>query len=159
MVYFEIVKQDINKKEYIMTKSLPPEASWASPYLTVADVDRAVKFYQEAFNFRVKKLVPGEDGTSWHAEMTYKGQLLMCGKEGAHGSTCKSPRSSGVESPISLYLYCENVDDFYKRALEKGAKSLAEPENMFWGDRMCRLQGPDNYVWCFATYNQEGHPK
>lgn len=135
-----------------MTPPLPAGAPWILPYITVTDVDKAVKFYQNAFNFNVKNLVPGEDGTSWHGEMTYKDQLLMCGKQGCYESTTQSPLSSGIESPITLYLYCEDVDKFYKEALSKGALSLSEPENMFWDDRMCRLKDPENYVWCFATY-------
>jgi uncharacterized glyoxalase superfamily protein PhnB len=87
--------------------------------------------------------------------MKYKDQLLMCGKQGCYGSTTKSPLTSGVECPITLYLYCEDVDKFYKEALSKGALSLAEPENMFWGDRMCRLKDPENYIWSFATHMGE----
>ena len=44
-----------------------------------------------------------------------------------------------------------DVDSLYEAALKAGAKSLGAPENMFWGDRMCRLQDLDGYIWCFAT--------
>ena len=135
-----------------MSHPRPDNTPWLLPYITVVDVDKAVKFYESAFKFNVVNLVPGEDGTSWHAEMKYKDQLLMCGKQGCYGSTTKSPLTSGVECPITLYLYCEDVDKFYKEALFKGALSLAEPENMFWGDRMCRLKDPENYIWSFATH-------
>jgi len=134
-----------------MTQCLPTGASWLSPYLMVSDVDKAAEFYKNAFTFEVKDLIPGEEEGYCHAELNYKGQLLMCGKEGAYGSLLKSPRSSGIESPMFLYLYCENVDEFYKHALAHGAESVSAPEDMFWGDRMCRLKDPDHYVWCFAT--------
>lgn len=138
-----------------MTSPLPPETSWVSPYITVTNVDEAVKFYQKAFHFELKNLVPGEDGTGWHAEMHYHKQLIMCGKQGTYGSQTKSPLSSGVESPITLYIYCEDVDQFYQDAVINGAQGIAEPEDMFWGDRMCRLMDLDNYIWCFATYKPE----
>lgn len=130
--------------------SKPKNATWLSPYITVKDVDAAVNFYKNAFGFQVGDLAPGEDGTTWHAELKYKDQLIMLGKEGGYDKTSKSPISSGVESPINLYLYCDDVDVFYKHATEHGAISLTAPENMFWGDRMCRLKDIDGYVWAFA---------
>lgn len=123
--------------------------AWVAPYLTVIDVETATEFYTKAFQFRVSEIKPGEDGKGIHAEMTYKDYLIMCGKEGAYGSPLKSPKTSGVESPITLCVSCDDVDDFYQKALTHGAKSISAPEDMFYGYRMCRLQDMDNYVWCF----------
>ncbi|MBP9764428.1 MAG: VOC family protein [Gammaproteobacteria bacterium] len=134
-------------------KSCRPEnAPWISPYVIVSDVDKAVSFYEKAFGFEKIQVVAGEDNTSWHAELKYKDHLIMFGKGGAYGGKTKPPHESGIESPINLYLYCENVDDFYAHAIKTGAKSLSAPEDMFWQDRMCRVQDPDGYIWCFATY-------
>ena len=138
-----------------MTKDtiLPPGTTWMSPYITVSDVEKASDFYQAAFTFEKTNLMPGEDGSIVHGEMKYKDQLIMLGKAGAYGGITQSPAMSGTESPMNLYLYCANVDEFYKKAVAAGAKSLAAPEDMFWGDRMCRLQDSEGYLWCFATYS------
>lgn len=130
----------------------PKGVPWISPYVIVKDVDQAVQFYEKAFGFERLHLVAGDDGTSWHAEVHYKDHLIMFGKSGAYGGKTKAPTDNGVESPINLYLYCEDVDEFYENALKAGAKSLSAPEDTFWHDRMCRLQDPNGYVWCFATY-------
>ena len=66
----------------------------------------------------------------------------MLGKAGVYGGKTLAPKDSGVDSPLNLYVYCENVDTFHKKAVEAGAISLGAPDNMFWGDRMCRLQIP-----------------
>lgn len=129
----------------------PEGASWITPYVIVKDIDKAATFYQKAFYFETLHLAPGEDGTTWHGEMRYKGQMLMFGKEGAYGCSGQAASTMKIESPISLYLYCEDVDSLYRHAVASGAKPLAEPETMFWGDRMCRLGDLDGYVWCFAT--------
>ena len=133
----------------------PEGAPWISPYIIVSDVDRAVDFYERAFGFEKIHMVAGDDSTSWHAETRYKDHLVMLGKAGAYGGKTQSPNDSQVESPINLYLYCEDVDDFYEKAIHADATSLSAPENTFWGDRMCRLKDPDGYVWCFATYMGE----
>lgn len=130
----------------------PPYAPWITPYMTLQYPEKTVDFYQRAFQFEVKELVPGEDGSVWHVEMTYQGQLLMMGKQGTWGGTTEAPACSGVSSPINLYVYVDNVDSFYQHAIQQGAKSLVEPANMFWGDRMCNLEDPEGYSWCFATY-------
>lgn len=125
--------------------SRPAHFPWVSPYIMVSQLDSAIAFYQKAFGFEPKEHTPE------HGEMRYKDQILMFGQEGTHGSTSKSPKSSKTESPINLYIYVENVDEFYKSAVESGAKSMGAPEDMFWGDRMCRLQCPEGYMWAFAT--------
>jgi PhnB protein len=122
-----------------------------SPYLIVRNVAEAVHFYEKAFQFQLSEINPGDDGIPLHAEMTYQGQLMMCGKEGAYGSPLKAPLTSGVESPITLCVYCEDVDKFYTMSLAHGAKSVSAPEDMFWGHRMCQLQDLDGYTWCFMT--------
>jgi len=131
----------------------PENVTWVSPHLTVSDVDTMAKFYEKAFKFQIKELMTGEDGSIWHGELRYKDQLIMLGKAGAYGdmSKTRSPKVTGVESPMNLYLYCEDVDQFYKDAIAAGASSLTIPQDLFWGDRMCRLQDPDGYTWCFAT--------
>jgi uncharacterized glyoxalase superfamily protein PhnB len=134
-----------------MSKQSPHPSAWISPYLTVIDVDEAVDFYTKAFQFEVAQIKPGEEGTNIHAEMIYRGHLIMCGKEGAYGSPLKSPKTSGTGSPITLCVSCDDVDDFYQKALAHGAKSISTPEDMFFGYRVCRLQDIDNYVWCFMT--------
>jgi uncharacterized glyoxalase superfamily protein PhnB len=122
-----------------------------SPYITVQDVTKATQFYNKAFNFEILEINNDESGTPVHAEMLYKGQLIMCGKEGAYGGNLQSPKTSSTASPITLCIECENVDQFYTSAVGQGATSVSEPEDMFWGARMCRLADNDNYTWCFLT--------
>jgi PhnB protein len=134
-----------------MTSVRPNQFPWVSPYITVTDVDAATDFYVKAFDFKLKEKAPGDDGKSVHAELFYKDQILMLGKEGAYGHKSLSPRTSKVESPMNLYLYCENIDQFHQHAVKSGAEVISAPEDMFWGDRMCRVKCPDGYVWAFAT--------
>lgn len=136
-----------------MSKSARPEGvTWVLPFLTVLDVEEAARFYQQAFQFGIKELVPSDDKTIGHGELKYKDQLIMLGKQGAYGKTSQSPVHSKVECPMGLYLYCEDVDQFHANAVKHGAISVEAPDDMFWGDRMCRLKDLDGYVWCFATY-------
>jgi PhnB protein len=130
----------------------PAGVRWMSPYITVQDPAKSVEFYNKAFGFEIKESIPDDSGKIVHAELQYNGELIMLGAAGAYnGCLTQSPAMSGVTSPMSLFIYCNDVDAFYKHALTQGATSKDAPEDMFWGDRMCRLVDPDGYEWAFAT--------
>ncbi len=140
-------------------KVLPDGANWLTPYMTVAEAEASLDFYQRAFGFTPGMTMPGPDGKIVHADMTYQGtSIIMFAPQGSWGETMKTPAHSGSQTPISLYVYCEDVDALVKQAREAGAKVLAEPEDMFWGDRMARLEDPDGYQWSFATKVGEFDP-
>lgn len=130
----------------------PADMPRLTPYLTVRDAEKSLDFYQRAFGFE-PGMQPLRDGNGviQHAEMRYQGAFIMMAPEGAWGSHCKAPVTTGTEFPLGLYVYCENVDAFHENAVEQGAESMGEPQDMFWGDRMCTLRDPDGYVWSFAT--------
>lgn len=127
----------------------PAGTPWLSPYLVVKDADAALDFYQRAFGFEKRCAIPGPNGKTGHAEMVWQEALIMFGPEGA--CNAKSPATSGIDSPVNLYAYCDDVDALYARATKAGAKSVLPPQEMFWGDRMCKLLDPDGHSWSFAT--------
>jgi len=123
------------------------------PYLTVSNAEKAIDFYQGAFGFRLNSQ-PAKDeyGHIQHAEMKFGDDVvIMFSPEGAFGSLRKSPLSHGISPSLVLYIYCEDVDALYKKAVSYGAQSLIEPNDGFWGDRFCCLADPDGHEWMFAT--------
>jgi uncharacterized glyoxalase superfamily protein PhnB len=125
--------------------------SWLNPYLTVKDPTASLDFFKRAFGFEEKMVMKTPDGQIVHAEVTYHDIVIMFGPEGAPGNACRSPNSSGVLPPIGLYLYCDDVDAAYARATKAGAKGDHAPQDMFYGDRVCKLTDPDGFIWSFAT--------
>lgn len=121
------------------------------PYLTVKNARKAIGFYEDAFGFKLLNVseVDRSEEVS-HVEMQYKDVLIMFAPEGVFGCTTKAPVTLGAEPPMNLYLYCDDVDTLYKNALKAGAVSLMEPNDAFWGDRVCQLKDPDGFMWMFA---------
>lgn len=137
----------------------PEGMNWLTPYLTVSSAEASLKFYEKAFGFTPGGTMPGPDGRVMHAEMSYQGNtIIMFAPEGAWGSQCKTPHHSGVDSPASLYVYCEDVDALVAQAKKAGAEVLAAPEDVFWGDRIARLRDADGHTWTFATNVAEFDP-
>ena len=126
------------------------------PYYTVENPERAITFYEEAFGFHLlSEPSRGEDGSLLHVEMGYQDVVFMfCPEgtpEGTAGVKAKAPLSSTAPFPLTLYVYCPNVDDLYQKAMAHGACSLEPPQDAFWGDRFCQLKDTEGYLWSFAT--------
>ncbi len=137
-----------------MSKRPPCPAGypWLMPYLVVRDADAALAFYAKAFGLEKRMAMPGPEGKTMHAEMTWKDSVVMFGPfrespEMAH----RPPVISKVVSPIGLYLYCEDVDAMFARAVAAGAKEVKPTQTQFYGDRTCTVEDPDGYQWTFAT--------
>ena len=62
-----------------------------------------------------------------HAEVRIGDSVVMIGGGGAW---------SGEAMPAAIYLYMDDVDAVYKRALQAGATSITEPEDQPYGDRV-----------------------
>jgi uncharacterized glyoxalase superfamily protein PhnB len=125
---------------------------WITPMLTVKDVAKAAAFYERAFGLSKRFELPGSDGTIMHAEMAYREGVIMLGPENnTPGLAAKAPVSTGAVPSHHLYLYCDDVDKLWTKATAAGAKGVAPPDTMFWGDRVCRLVDPDGHHWSFAT--------
>lgn len=123
------------------------------PYLTVKDAQKSIDFYTNAFGFHLSsETAKNDQGQIQHAEMRFGQEaLIMFAPEGSWGSAKKAPASLGMTIPLTLYIYCENVDALYRQAMQNGALSTMEPNDGFWGDRVCSLIDPDGYEWMFAT--------
>lgn len=57
--------------------------------------------------------------------------------------------------PAMLYIYLDNVDETYRRALENGATTMREPADQFYGDRTCMVKDKFGNAWCFATHTED----
>ncbi|CAO5681867.1 MAG: putative protein [Holosporales bacterium] len=133
-------------KEKIMNKNHLPTLT---PYLTVKNTKESIIFYENAFGF-VWYNKDECNETPEHVEMTYKDIFVMFAQEGAFGGITKAPITLGIECPMNLYLYVDDIDTFFENALLHGAVSMMPPENAFWGDRVCQVKDPNGFMWMFA---------
>jgi PhnB protein len=54
-----------------------------------------------------------------------------------------------------LYLYVDDVDAVYRKALDAGAEALREPADQFYGDRSAQVKDPLGNIWFLATAKEE----
>jgi uncharacterized glyoxalase superfamily protein PhnB len=53
--------------------------------------------------------------------------------------------------PVFLYVYVEDVDTVYRRAVEAGAESLEPPSDRHYGDRRAMVQDAWGNLWQIAA--------
>ena len=137
----------LNKKQYGAVTAM----------LTVSDVPAAVTFYEKAFGFSRRGIMKGPDGKPIHAELTLRGTTLMLGPENP-AMGMRSAKTLGG-SPASLYVYVEDVDKVFAKAVKLGASSQGPVMDMFWGDRCGTVTDPDGYSWMIGTHKAEPSAK
>jgi PhnB protein len=140
-----------------MAKPIPDGYHTITPALTVKNGAEAIEFYKRALGAEELMRMPGPDGRLMHAELKIGDSRFMLGEEMPEQS-CKAPISVGAVSS-SLYVYVQDVDKAFQRAVEGGAKSVMPVTDMFWGDRYGVVEDPAGHRWGLATHKEDPSPE
>ena len=117
-----------------------------TPYLIVKDARQLINFCKAAFDAEEISAHASPDGSKiLHAQIRIGDSML----ELSDGSEQWQPMTS------ALHLYVENVDDVHRKAVEKGAKSLRQPTDEFYGDRACEIVDIQGNYWFLATHKED----
>lgn len=138
-------------------KPIPEGYHTITPSLTVRDCARALEFYKKAFGAEERMRADGPGGKVWHAEIKVGDSIVMVNDEFPEQGSVAPPTIGG--SPVGLWFYTKDVDAAYKRAVQAGATTDMEPDDMFWGDRMCALRDPFGHKWTLATHIEDVSPE
>lgn len=130
---------------------MPEGYHTVTPYLAVADVAHLIDFLKQTFDAEETERLTRPDGTTYHAEVRIGDSTVMMGEPA--GDAEESP-----ETPGTLYVYVEDTDATYARALQAGATSIMEPTDMFWGDRNAGVQDAFGNLWYVATHFEDVPP-
>jgi PhnB protein len=130
-------------------KPMPDGYHSITPYLVVPGVATLLDFLKQAFEAQELHRMLRPDGTVMHAEVRIGDSLVMMGEP------------MGDTQPMlgSLYLYVNDVDTVYKRALQAGATSTSAPADQFYGDRSAGLKDPVGNQWWVATHKEDVPPE
>ena len=124
-------------------KPIPDGWHSITPRLVVDDPARLVEFLLRAFS------ATGSYHQNRPSEMRIGDSIVMV-----------SGAAAGVPSnPAYLYLYLEDVDAAYQRALSNGAISIDAPRDMHYGDRRATIRDPAGNTWQIATHVEDVTPE
>jgi PhnB protein len=138
-------------------KPIPAGHRTVTPYLTIKDAARALEFYKKAFGATEIYRLMMPDGRLGHAEIRLGDSMIMLSEEFPEFGG-KAPDTLGG-SPVSIHLYVEDVDAFFKKALAAGARERKPVMDQFYGDRSGQLGDPFGHVWWVATHKEDVAPE
>jgi uncharacterized glyoxalase superfamily protein PhnB len=127
--------KSLTAKEALMAKYAP--AGWPAviPRIAADDPKAVVEFIRDVFG------AAGEYHSARPSELRIDDSLIMV------GSTIEREAM-----PAFLYVYVRDADAAYRRAVELGAESLEEPQDMPYGDRRAMIRDPWGNKWQIATH-------
>ncbi|MFB8789519.1 MAG: VOC family protein [Potamolinea sp.] len=134
-------------------KPIPEGFHTATPYLTVRDAASAIEFYKQAFGATETMRLEDANGKMVHAEIALGDSPIMISDECPEWGN-RSPQSFGG-SPISIYLYLEDVDAIASQAVAAGATVCRPVEDQFYGDRVGTLTDPFGHIWIIGTHKED----
>jgi PhnB protein len=138
-------------------KPIPEGYHSVTPYLAVHDAARALDFYHRALGAKEIMRMNNPQGRVGHAEIKIGDSIIMLAEE-TPDSGLRSPQSLNG-STVSIFVYLEDVDSVFNKALAAGAKEVQRPTDMFWGDRYGRLTDPFGHSWSLATHIEDVTPE
>jgi PhnB protein len=112
-----------------------------TPYLLIPDADAELAFLKAAFGGTEVSCQRHPDKTVLHAEMSIGDSLVMLGQAGGEWK----PRGG------AFYLWVDDVDATYRRALTAGATSESQPEDKPYGHRNAGVVDKNGLTWWIAA--------
>ncbi|HEX4171585.1 MAG TPA: VOC family protein [Acetobacteraceae bacterium] len=132
-----------------MAVSAKPEGYHSlTPYLVVEGASRLIEFLEEVFDAEQKERFPAPGNLIGHAEVRIGDSVVMLGD--AHGPH--------MPMPAMLYVYVDDVDATYQRALAAGATQVQPVADQFYGDRSGGVKDPCGNLWWIATHIEDVPP-
>jgi PhnB protein len=129
---------------------IPEGFHTVNPYMTIKNAASAIEFYKVAFGATEIFRWADPDGRVRHAEIVIGDSPIMLTDE-APDFGMNGPQSLGG-SPVHVFLYVEDVDELFGRAIAAGATELMPVENSEDGDRRGGLTDPFGHVWYIGTH-------
>jgi PhnB protein len=145
------VKDPVGNQWYIATRTaphdLPEPPRTVTPHLYVEnrpgrEAPAFIDFLHAAFGAEVAFRHDSPEGLIAHAVVRLQGAGIAIG-EG---------RDPGFPAPAAFYLYVDDADALYARAVAAGGKGTHAPADQTYGDRMGTIEDPWGNEWFVATH-------
>ena len=119
------------------------------PYMMVNDLERFVAFLKNVF-----------DAKELGRTVTPNGRVANCRvRIGTTSFMASEPDNVNFRPmPANYYVYVENTDATFAKALSNGAKKVLDPTDMPYEDRQAGVIDPcGNYWWISTRLVEEGY--
>src|SRR5262245_12559162 len=130
-------------------KPIPDGYARVSPYLIARDASRLMDFAKRVLGAKETVRMPTPDGKVHHGEVQIGDCVVMFAE-----ASDRQPANASM-----LYVYVDDVDATYAKALAAGATSAAAPKDRFYGDRNAAVKDHAGNQWWFALHVEDPTPE
>ena len=123
-----------------------------APYLSVDDGRAALEFYARAFEAETVGEVVEWQGKVGHAHLRINGgDVMLSDWSGEYAEQIGvSPPARLGGSSVIVNMGVDDVDRWFTRATEAGARPVNAPSDQFYG-RQAKVRDPFGHVWAFVS--------
>ena len=119
---------------------IPTQYQTVIPYLIINNALDFLDFMQNLFDAEIVSKHMHKETTLMHAELKVGNATIMCGAASAEWQPLNS----------SLFIYVDDADASYAKALELGCTSIVELSNQNYG-RTCGVKDVYGNVWWITS--------
>jgi len=120
---------------------IPENYQTVMPYLIIEGAEEFLSFTRQVFQAeQVLKILREDEKTVRHAQIRIGNSMIMFADATSQFEPC----------PAGLFIYVENADDTYKKALGAGAASITELSDQDYG-RTCGVTDPFGNIWWITS--------
>lgn len=127
------------------------------PVLRYRNAPAAIEWLCQTFGFEKHLVVPNEDGTIAHAQLSFGNGMIMLGSvrknETEFGRLTKQPDEVGGAQMQTTYVVVTDADAAYARAKAGKAKIAMEIRDEDYGGRAFSCHDLEDHLWSFGTYD------
>jgi uncharacterized glyoxalase superfamily protein PhnB len=127
------------------------------PCLRYRDAPAAIEWLCETFGFEKQLVVPNEDGTIAHAQLSLGNGMIMLGSvlnaDTEFGLLMKQPDEIGGAETQCSYMIVSDADAVYARARAAGAQIVIEIKDEDYGGRGFSCRDLEGHIWNIGTYD------
>ncbi|NTU49098.1 MAG: glyoxalase/bleomycin resistance/extradiol dioxygenase family protein [Syntrophobacteraceae bacterium] len=121
------------------------------------DCKRAIEFYKKTFGaVQTEPAMESPDGAAIFHAMLGIGDSQIMMADSMPGEWEQGPRSG---STAGLWIYVDDCDLVFERAVAAGCEVLMPLQDAFWGDRFGKVKDPFGHCWGIATHKWELTPE
>lgn len=138
-----------------MSSLAKPTRATVIPALRYRDAPRAIEWLCDTFGFEKHLVVPTEDGTIAHAQLSFGNGMIMLGSavESDYGRLIRQPDEVGGFETQSAYVVTTDADEVHRRAKAAGAAIVLEIRDEDYGGRGFTCRDLEGHLWTFGTYD------
>jgi uncharacterized glyoxalase superfamily protein PhnB len=133
-------------------RPIPEGMHSVTPQLTLKGCSEAIEFYKKAFGaVEISRAIDPSGAKVWHAALRIGDSTVFCNDD--------FPEMGSSPSGSQLWIYGDDVDGRWKRAVDAGAKVVMPLADMFWGDRMGVLTDRWGNQWSLSQRTKDMTPE